>query len=274
MSTHRRRRVVDVAGELHHEQGPSFDADTDRVAVVVHWSDVPPVSRSAQTLLKEFLIAGYRTVLVSTATCAQSLEFSDSELGAQVSVFRRPNTGYDFGSWAAFLHAFPAVRRAPRVLLANDSLVGPFESIQVILADFDRCPTDIWGITGTTQDTAHLQSHFVGYKDGVLAEPALRRFWDGVRVERSKRDLILRYEIGLSRLAFAEGYLLAAHFPWNWVTSLGQNPTSAGWRRLILQGFPFVKRELVLRPPPEVPDAADVPAVVRERWGQNVLEWV
>lgn len=274
MRVQRRRRVVDVAGDLHHEQGPTFPADASRVAVVVHWSDGPTVSRSAQTLLAEFLTAGFTTALVSSAECPQPLRFSRSGLTDRVTVYRRPNLGYDFGSWASFLHAHPGVREAPRVVLANDSLVGPFESIGGILADFDRCPTDVWGITGTTQDTAHLQSHLVGYKDGVLAEPALRRFWEGVRVETSKRALILRYEIGLSRLAFAEGYVLAAHFPWNWVTSLGQNPTSAGWRRLILQGFPFVKRELVLRPPPEVPDARDVPRVVRQRWGVDVFEWV
>jgi len=159
-------------------------------------------------------------------------------------------------------------------MLANDSLLGPFETIRPFLDAFDSCPTDIWGVTGTTQDAAHLQSHMIGYREGVLGEPALRRFWDGVRVEPTKRDLILRYEIGLSRLAYAEGYVLAAHFPWNWSTSLGQNPTSAGWRRLILLGFPFVKRELVLRPPPEVPDAADVPHVVSQQWGENVLEWI
>lgn len=269
-----RRRVYDVAPELRRERGPEFACDADKIAVVVHWSDHPRVSRSAQVLLGEFVAAGYSAVMVSAATCPEPLIFDQPDLTRDVTVLRRPNVGYDFGSWACLLHAYPRAKSAARLVLANDSLVGPFESLSPILDGFDACPTDIWGITGTTQDTAHLQSHFVGYKDGVLTEPVLSRFWDDVRLERTKRDLILRYEIGLSRLAFAEGYVLAAHFPWNWVTSLGGNPTSAGWRRLIMRGFPFVKREIVLRPPPEVPDADDIPAVVRERWGQDVLQWV
>jgi lipopolysaccharide biosynthesis protein len=259
---------------MRHEQGPRFRSAAERIAILVHWSDGPRVSQSAQTLLTEFATAGYETAFVSAATCPEPLTFSQRGLLDAVSVYRRPNIGYDFGSWASFLHAFPAVRHSPRVILANDSLLGPFETIRPLLDAFDSCPTDIWGITGTTQDTAHLQSHMVGYRDGVLAEPALRRFWGNVRVEPTKRDLILRYEIGLSRLAYAEGYVLAAHFPWNWSTSLGQNPTSAGWRRLMMLGFPFVKRELVLRPPPEVPDVADVPQVVKQRWGENVFEWI
>lgn len=273
MTTLKRRRVVKVAGRLRHEQGPAFEPAGPRIAVVVHWSDRPELSRSVQELLAQFTAADYRVVLVSAAECAEPLVFSRGGLDA-VTVFRRPNIGYDFGSWASLLHAYPEVLQAPRVILANDSLVGPFDSLAPILQGFEECPTDIWGITGTTQDAAHLQSHMVGYKDGVLAEPVLRRFWNDVRVERSKRELIWRYEIGLSQLAYAEGYLLAAHFPWNWVTSLGGNPTSAGWRRLILRGFPFVKRELVLRPPPEVPDARDIPDVVMSTWGENVYDWV
>lgn len=198
MRPSRRPLVVDAAGQLQLEQGRPIRSDSGSVAVVVHWSDRPAVSRSAQTLLREFLDAGYATAFVSAATCDEPLQFSDRDLVDGIAVYRRPNVGYDFGSWASFLAQFPATREASRVILANDSLLGPFASIRPVLDAFDACPTDIWGITGTTQDAAHVQSHMVGYKDGVLTEPALRRFWRGIRVESSKRDLILRYEIGLS----------------------------------------------------------------------------
>ena len=42
----------------------------------------------------------------------------------------------------------------------------------------------------------------------------------------------------------------------------------------MLMGFPFVKRELVLRPPDEVADVGDVPGVVRDLYGVDVMEWV
>ena len=274
MRLKRRPRVARVAPALEHESGPPFELHAKNVAVVAHWSEGTRLTRSVQTLLSELTSSGFRCVLVSSSSAPGPLAFDSPDLAGAVTVLRRPNVGYDFGSWAAFLHAFPEVRQAPRVLLANDSLVGPFASLAGILADFDRCPADIWGLVGTTQDAPHLQSHFVGYRDGVLASPVLSDFWEDVRIEPTKRRLIQRYEIGMSQMARREGFVTVAHFPWHWVTTRGQNPTSLGWRRLIDVGFPFVKRELVLRPPPEVPDAHQIEQVVRERWGQDVYEWV
>lgn len=267
----KRPRVVRVAAQLRHEQGPRFDDGADRIAVVAHYSNEPRVSRSTRELLGQLSSSGYTCALVSAADCPQPLQFGGP---APVAVYRRPNIGYDFGSWSAFMHAFPRMRGAGRVLLANDSLVGPFESLEPMLQDFDTCGTDIWGVTGSTQDAPHLQSYMLGFSDGVLDGDVLRRFWDGVRVQPTKRKLVVAYELGLSRLAHRRGLSTSAHFPWRTATSRGQNPTSQGWRRLILCGFPFVKRELVLHAPPEVPDASDIPRVVRDRWGQDVYEWV
>lgn len=270
----RRPRVTKVAPGLRHERGPAFDDRAPRIAVVAHYSDRARISRSVQELLTELAKGGYTSALVSTAETPGPLQPCEGHSEIPATVFRRPNLGYDFGSWAAFLNAYPLTRSAPRVLLANDSLVGPFETMTPILAGFDGCTSDIWGVTGSTQDAPHLQSYMIGYTDGVLETRALRQFWDGVRVQPTKRQLILSYEIGLGRLARKTGLSTSAHFPWRQVTTMGQNPTSVGWRRLIMSGFPFVKRELVTHPPPEVPDAADVASVVRETWGQNVYEWV
>ena len=267
-----RSRAVEVP--LRHEQGPPRPESDRDVAVLAHWSPQPQLSRSVERLLEELLASGYACALVSASPSPSRLTASDPELLARVSVLRRPNVGYDFGSWAAFLHVHPEVRRADRVLLLNDSLIGPFASLTSIIDGFTDCPTQIWGLVGTTQDRPHLQSHVMGYKDGVLDDSSLRRFWDGVREERTTTRIVHRYEIGLSRLAQREGILTAAHFPWQWVTSRGQNPTSLGWRRLIAMGFPFVKRELVRNPPPEVVDTADIPQVVRERWGEDVHAWL
>ena len=268
----RRPRVVRVAPQVRHEQGAAFDPGSGQVAVVAHYSQSARLSRSVTELLAQLSDNGYTCALVSTSPVTGRLEFPDG-VPARVSVFRRPNVGYDFGSWAAFLHAFEPVRGAHRVLLANDSLVGPFDSIAPLLAGFESCGTDIWGVTGSTQDAPHLQSYMLGFSGGVLAEEPLLGFWNNIRVQPTKRRLIVAYEMGLSRLARKQGLTTSAHFPWRSVTTRGQNP-SLGWRRLILSGLPFVKRELVLRPPPEVPDVADVPRVVRDTWGQNVYEWV
>lgn len=270
----RRPRVLTVSPGLRHEQGPVFDDNAGRIAVVAHWSSRPDLSRSVQALLRELLSADYTCALVSTAETDGPLRFDEPDLEGRVSVFRRPNAGYDFGSWAVFLDAYPRVASARRVILANDSLVGPFADLTAILDGFGACTTDMWGLTSSTQDCAHLQSYMIGYTDGALARQPLWDFWRDVRVQPDKKRTIRANEIGLGRLAKSADLSMSAHFPWWTVAQELQNPTTVGWRRLILRGFPFVKRELVLTDTPGVPDRADIPAVIRDVWGQDVYEWV
>lgn len=266
-----RPRVVDIADPPRHLAGEQVDqwTEPEAVVVLVHWSDRSEVSRSVVESVRQFLANGYRVALCSSA---ESLHWPEPPAG--LAIYRRPNIGYDFGSWAAMLTEFPQLRSADRLLLINDSLVGPFADITPILQDFHNHDGAVWGLVSTTQDGPHLQSHFVGYRGGVLAEGPLARFWDDIRVEPSKRDLILRYEIGQHAVALEAGYEVGSAFPWSLVVNDGQNPTSLGWRRLLIWGFPYVKREIVLRPPPEVPDGVDVAKVVKERFGQEVREWV
>ena len=114
------------------------------------------------------------------------------------TVLRRVNVGYDFGSWASVLAAFPGVAAASRVLLVNDSLIGPFAPLGPILADFEACAAPVWGLSGSLQHRPHVQSFFVGYKDGMLGHPAMRRFWSDVRVESRKAKIVRFNELGLS----------------------------------------------------------------------------
>ena len=111
---------------------------------------------------------------------------------------RRANVGHDFGSWAAALAAWPALALAERVLLVNDSVLGPFAPLTDVLADFDGGPEPVWGLVRSDQRRPHLQTFFVGYRDGALAHPALDRFWKDVRVERDKARIVRYCELGLS----------------------------------------------------------------------------
>lgn len=270
----RRPLVLARSGRLRWEMGPVREPDyrSERIAVVAHWSDRPQVSRSVHELAAQLVDNGYDVIVSSAAECPQELIWPDLPDG--VSVYRRDNIGYDFGSWAHALATWPGIRDTGTTIMVNDSLVGPFAPLRPVLDRLDGDDHPVWGLVSTTQDTAHLQSHFMAYRDGILNHPKLRRFWSGVRVEPTKRDLILRYEIGLGRLLRRSGIGYGAGFDWERVVPPGANPTSQGWRRLMLMGFPFVKRELVLRPPDEVADVGDVPGVVRDLYGVDVMEWV
>jgi hypothetical protein len=270
----RRPRVLDlVAGEIVWEQGtPAAVANPDRLAILVHYSDASTVSRSFRTLVQEFACAGYTCVVVSSSPARQPLDWSGG-LPPEVIVIRKPNVGYDFGSWTVGLNSIPGSRRAEAVVLANDSVVGPFRELGPIIKDFEATGADAWGLTDTRQYFHHLQSYFLGFRRGVLAEPALATFWDGVRHERTKWDVIRRNELALSALLYQEGYSTTAAFRCDDFVPAGENPVIRAWWRLLERGYPFVKRQIITEP--EVAPRSDmVVHEVRALFGLELAEWL
>jgi lipopolysaccharide biosynthesis protein len=269
-----RPRVLEAtAGQITFERG-SADAygQPDRAAVIAHWSANPSLSRSVVTLVREFSAAGYRPVLVSACESEEPLEWG-GQAPVDVVVIRKPNLGYDFGSWTVALAELPAIAQARRVIFANDSMVGPFSPLAEILERFDAHSPDVFGLTDTRQYFRHLQSYFLGFADGVLAEEPLARFFDDVRVEATKDDVIHRYELGLSRLFRREGYGFTTAFRADDVVTAGENPVIRGWWRLLDQGFPFVKRE-ILRNPAIAPNGDRVADEVNSLFGAQLAEWI
>jgi len=196
-----------------------------------------------------------------------------SALDASVGYVQRPNAGYDFGSWAAAMELFPGALAYDQVLLTNDSIVGPFGGLDVLLDDLATTTADVWAATSTLQLGPHLQSFFVGYRRGVLREPALRDFWMGIREHGTKREIIEEHEIGLSRVLQAEGYSATAAIPSELVVGDGDNPTIDGWDRLLDAGFPFVKRELLTTDRFERERTAIVHRV-RDMYGVDPEDWI
>ncbi len=276
MGFYRRNRpavVESLVSQVVCEHGsPQNFGTPERVALLVHWAKQPVVSRSFRELTHQLAELDYRTVIVSAAEFSQPLDWGGA-IPAQTIVFRKPNLGYDFGSWAVGLGMLPAIAEAPRVILANDSMLGPFSDIAPLLADFDSTLVDVWGLTDTRQFSHHLQSYFLGFRDGVLAERPLRDFFSGVREERSKWEIVKHNELALSALLRREGYLIKPAFRGEDVVGAGQNPVIAGWRQLLELGFPFVKRQ-ILSDPTVAPRSEQVAGVVEAVFGARIEDWI
>ena len=270
------RRVLEVQPpsdvRVEGDDLPASVAPLDRVAVVAHWAPGHHVGRSVVELVGALLRNQYAVLLVSTADDPQPLVWVGGR-PQSVTVLRRPNIGYDFGSWATALDRYPALAASEHVLLLNDSLVGPFASFDHLLRHFEVSAADVWGMTDTSQYVHHLQSYCLGFRRASLCEAPLARFWRDVRVERSRQDVIWRYEVALGRLLERERFVMEAAIPYRRVVGHGQNPTIMGWRALLDQGFPFVKRQL-LREPGLAPDGWLLHGELRRRFGIDPEAWV
>jgi hypothetical protein len=261
-----------LADDVRIEAGADVEVGGPAVAVVAQWSPGPYVMRSTAALVGALDAAGYQVVVSSSCEADDALDW-DQPLPDGVVVLRRPNVAYDFGSWSAALGRFPAIAAADRVLLVNDSMAGPFRPLGPVLDAFAASPADAWSLTDSDQFGHHLQSYFLGFRRGVLARPALARFWAGIRHHDDKMDIIFQNELGLSALLRDEGCTVEVAFPYRTVVDEGENPVIIGWRRLLEAGFPFLKRE-ILRDPSVAPDGDQAAAVVEQLTGCVVADWV
>jgi Rhamnan synthesis protein F len=243
-----------------------------RTAILAHWAPDARVGRSASELTRAVLDIGYDVLVVSTAPGVTPLQWTGGR-PSRVAVLRRPNIGYDFGSWATALAQYPTIADSNHVLMLNDSLVGPFQSIQHLLDRFHTSAADVWAITDSTQFHYHLQSYCLGFTGRSLRAPQLARFWRGIRSWTSRDEVIEANELGLSRLLARERFATEAAIPYWRAVKEAQNPTILGWRRLLDLGFPFVKRQL-LREPHVAPDGAEVRVEIWRRYGVRADEWV
>jgi lipopolysaccharide biosynthesis protein len=191
----------------------------------------------------------------------------------ELIVVRKPNIGHDFGSWSVALALLPEIADAGRVVLANDSMAGPFTAFGPILELVEKSDADVWGLTASRQFAPHLQSYFLVFSEGVLATRALQRFWARIDEEKQKPRIVLRYEIGLSRLLHEEGYILRPAFRHKLLMVSDQNPVIIGWKGLLEEGFPFLKREII-RDPAVAPDGQTAPVFVKRLLGADLSDWV
>ncbi|MDQ2650507.1 MAG: glycoside hydrolase family 99-like domain-containing protein [Actinomycetota bacterium] len=265
-------RVRDaVAGAVQFEQGGPDVEVGNRVAVLAHWSPGEVVNPSTRAMVTQLADQGYRVVVSSASPARVRLDWGDVDSDDLV-VLRKPNIGYDFGSWSVALERLPTIADAEHVLFANDSLIGPFASIGPLLHAFETSEADAWGATASTELGLHLQSYFFGMSGEVLRRPEIQRFWDQVAVHPTKDAVVEHYELGLSRLLLDGGGTIDAWFELDRERYGDVNPTLQGWRRLLYRGFPFVKRAL-LEWFSGAPDREELRAAVLARFGADLDEW-
>ena len=268
----RRGRLIPGNVPVQIHQAPEISSNGDRLALIASYSPNGRVTRSLETLIAALQHADYEVVLVRASEWNGPLDWP-SGAAPRVPIIVKPNLGYDFGSWAVGMAHYRELLSRKYVILVNDSLVGPFASLAPLIENFEASACDVWGVTQTTQFIAHLQSYFLGFKNGSLADPAIRHFWNSLPVENDKLTMVHKYELGLARLLFAEAFVTGAMFAPELVAQHGQNPTLVGWHRLLDLGFPFVKRTLLTDPSVAL-DGRAVPATLRERFGINVRDWL
>ncbi|WP_198372532.1 rhamnan synthesis F family protein [Roseomonas rosulenta] len=252
------------------------------IALYLHWSPSGRISAMVRRQLAIWRDCGFDVVFISNADPPP--EDWDAVSEHAVLRVRRRNTGRDFGAWrdgaALALQHWP---RPYELLLANDSVLGPFRPLQPIVAALRAGGEGLFGLTESRGGGVHLQS-YVLLARGATPVASMLNHLAALRDSHSKWRTVQQGEIGMTRRMLREGHRCAAVFGYDAVcaaadeatrASLGPrfavgkpwryplNPTHHLWRVLIQEmGFPYLKTELVRRNPGGLPGVADWPDLV------------
>jgi hypothetical protein len=277
-----------------------------KVAVFVHFDANGRVGDHVLHYVTALRDAGVSVVFVTNSGKLQDASFAALQPVCAGILIRR-NVGYDFGAMREGLEHLKLPRdNTEMALVINDSVYGPLQKLDALLARINFNRADLWGATESWQTRYHLQSYFVAAGRKALSSPAWKAFWSGVRPVRSKTWVVNKYEVGLTQKLMRGGITCAAIWPYAEmvdrvdpyslvespkdkpvsidpvlnmrriqaqrirhyaVTGRPLNPTSDLWRQLLECGFPFVKRELLRDNPSFVADVGEWRAVAMRVYG-------
>jgi len=183
-----------------------------RVAVFNHYDRQGVVHDFVAHYIRQLTEAGFTIIFVSNSP-GLSQATVERLLPSCALILRRANVGYDFGALKDGIAQIPTLERVDSLLLANDSVYGPFHALGDIVARMDQS-ADVWGITDNWAHRFHLQSFFLLFGRTAVQSPAFARFWSAVRYVQSKEWIIEKYEIGLTGALVAGGLTCRALFPY------------------------------------------------------------
>jgi Rhamnan synthesis protein F len=221
----------------------------------------PHVTHHARCLAE----SGFAVVLIVNA----EREGMEVALGADLlhqlaGAYVRENVGFDFGGWGhgwALGGGFPG---ATRLLLVNDSIVGPLDrkAFARLLERLRSSADDVVGLTRNYVPHPHVQSFFIAFGPRALAAPVLRAVLDGMHALPTKELVIDAYETALTRQLAATGLSVTALFAPLYHDPRSADDTLIRWRDLLDAGFPFVKASLLRAGPQAESARACVPAAL------------
>jgi hypothetical protein len=146
-----------------------------------------------------------------------STGISDSEarrVGAFAKVVARPNVGYDFFSYRTGIEMFQdSLGELDGLVILNSSFIT-VDPERLLRGYFSRfgAETHLLGLTRSDHIEPHLQSFWVGFGPPVLRSPSFLEWWRGVEPISDRREVIRRYELGMSRFFLGKGFSIDAVF--------------------------------------------------------------
>jgi lipopolysaccharide biosynthesis protein len=253
---------------------------SNSAAVFCHYDRRGSVHDYVEYYLRCLCDAGFRVYFVSNVP-----HLTKEAIGRVTpfctKVICRRNIGHDFGAYKEGILTIPDRGRLARLLIANDSVYGPLQPIDLCLNTMSAEHADVWGLTDSFEIKYHIQTYFVLFHRAALQHQMFEQFWKRLPFVSLKGWVIHHAEVGLTQQLLAAGIRIRTRFPyeeiilkfWNILretralrredvraehrthmlnllnaveAGIPLNPTHFFWELLIgRMDFPFIKRDLL-----------------------------
>jgi len=223
---------------------PLVGPPAGEVCLFVAFAAGPALQPHVEIHVEHLRRAGFRVLLVvNTEQRLDQVVLPPALLERLEAAYVRENLGFDFAAWAHLWALCGDLAGCSRLLLTNDSVVGPLDGALFarMVERLRASKADLVGLTACGRPLPHLQSYFLSFGARAVASPALRRFLAEVRVLPTKELVIDAYEVTLTRQLEAAGLTAEALFPAQSDDPHSPNDTTLRWRSLLDAGFPFIK---------------------------------
>lgn len=250
-----------------------------RVCVFASFSKDGHIPHTVRWYLNQLASLNISVLFISTAPHLDQ-ESIDAVKSYCHSIYIRDNVGYDFQSFREGLKLL-IDEPVELIILANDSVFGPFQPLSPLIEFGLAKNLDIWSATDSHEVAYHLQSYFMVIRGEVSKTKDFLRVWQmdeenlqamaTLPQKQQRYYAIENFEVGYSQEYLRSGFKIGAMFQYEHVAQLatklyldnlsqkqtklgtkhstlllGPNPTQYLWHTLVAHmNFPFLKRNLV-----------------------------
>ncbi len=158
--------------------------------------------------LSFFSQAGYQIVWVSTSNEVSVFEFNKIHDFVKIALLRS-NEGYDFASWRLGYELVKDLK-IDSLIMMNDSCLGPAFDFTPLLQRMEILEDVAYGITKSYEIAPYLQSYFIHFGRKLIESGLVRRYFNRIRILKSKWGIVRFFEIGGSQFLENAGIELRA----------------------------------------------------------------
>ena len=224
-----------------------------RLAIFAHYDKNNEIEDYVIEYLKGLKEVANDIIFVSDSNISQEELDKISNLTKHIISGRHGE--YDFGSYKrGFLWAYEneILKDYKELIFANDSCYAPLYPFQIMFDKMEDTPADFWGATlndnkklKTDEIRNHVQSFFLVFKPQVFNNSCFKAFIEKICAQKTKEDVINKYEIGLSIYLQEHGYECDAYSK---ISKIIKDSQVGRYKEMVIrEKLPLLKRNVVLK---------------------------